>query len=700
MQKKKGKTKDVTLKGQFVGNQEGYGFVVIEGQSEDIFIPPSYTNTALHGDEVLCRVIPKKEPDVRLSKNKSRRNPKAKRLQQPKVVETTKRITGEIIEITNRKSLLGTYFTSGLDGFIRPLENKIPFLFTVSERNRIRFGLADGHRVLFNAKKPRKQREDRPMPTTQHIMPGQVVEVLGHVHDPGVDVLTLVRQFNVPYVFSEEVINQVAAIPEEIKPGELKNRKDLRQEYIITIDGEDTKDIDDAISLEKTADGNFLLGVHISDVSHYVKPDTPMDVEALNRGTSVYLADRVIPMLPHKLSSGVCSLFPGVDRLTLSCIMTVDNQGTVINYEITPSVIQSKRRFTYEEVQEILDTDTNLRKSRRQLSEKSVALSRLSRCVVDDDFRESYEPENQLFANMDNLREILSQKRKKRGALDFDLPEAKIRVDENGKPISVEPYNRNRATAIIEEFMILCNETIASHAIRTELPIIYRTHEPPSQEKLARLQGVAQGFGFHLQGSNINAIQQLLESTKTSPAYYSIAMATLTSLPQAYYTPDSPKHFGLASENYCHFTSPIRRYADLSVHRMLKNETCDIAQNTSLHGVAAQCSRTEREAEALEREVAQLKKVQFMTKDIGKAFVGNISGITPWGLYVALDNTIEGLIPYKLLKAHGYAHNKDKNRYEAKKGRDALSMGQKMHVQLLAADVEERRLIFTLHGVM
>ena len=645
------KSKEKIYTGRFIGNPEGYGFVTVEGQDEDIFIPPSLTNAALHDDEVQCRIVPKKEPKPVPKYKRGRRKPKP-----PPQPEPPRRIVAEIIEIISRKPLIGTFYTEGAEGYIKPLEKRIPHIFTVPQRSRNRFGLADGHRVVFNAQKPRKSRDDRPIAVARFILPAQVTEVLGHINDPGVDVLTLVRQFNIPYVFPEDALAQAAAITEEM---ELEGRRDLRGEYIFTIDGEDTKDIDDAISFEKTPDGHWRLGVHISDVSHYVKPGTPLDNEAFLRGTSVYLADRVIPMLPHTISSGICSLFPNVDRLTMSCFMTVDRRGEVLEYEITPSIINSRRRFTYGEVQELIDSEP--------------------------------------FVEMNRLREVLSQKRKSRGALDFDLPEAKIRVDENGKPISIEPYERNHATGIIEEFMILANETVAAHALRNEIPLIYRAHEAPSPDKLAKLQGTAQGFGFLLQHGQ-RAIQRLLETAENSPAYNYIAMAVLTSLPQAFYTPDNPKHYGLASNNYCHFTSPIRRYADLQVHRQLKGSESlwQDHQNQSLDSIAAQCSRTEREAEALEREVAQLKKVQFMAEDIGRIYEGNISGLTPWGVYVMLPNTIEGLIPYKVIKTLGYSYDKDKNHYEAKRERDILAMGTTVRVQLIAAEMDTRRLIFSL----
>jgi len=731
--------------GKFIGNERGFGFVVQEDpMAEDIFIPPSMTGGALHGDEVLCRLTVKK-PE-RAPVKKGRRTPKALKNPAPAPPEGGRQ-TGQIIEITHRKPLIGTYFTIGNEGYVRPIDGKIPYVFTVSPKTRNRFGLADGHRVVFLAHKPKPSGDDtrRRRPVIEEsgygtALPCSIVEVMGHIHDPGMDVLTLVRQFDIPYQFPEDVMTQAAALPDVITEEDIKGRFDLRSQHIITVDGEDTKDIDDAISLTQTPDGSYKLGVHIADVSHYVKPGTPLDEEALNRGTSVYLADRVIPMLPHRLSSGVCSLFPGVDRLTLSCMMTVDSEGNVLEYEIAPSVINSKRRWTYNEVQGVLDASRQ-HKSVEERSDAAAQVWTASASPCDDDGVPCYTPNDKvLFLAMDNLRGVLSQKRHKRGALDFDLPEAKIKVDETGHPISIEPYQRSQATGIIEEFMILANETIAVHCQSNNIPLIYRAHDAPAPEKFAMLAGIAKAMGFTIPGHSKGlvvsksesrgfgncpptrpgpkAIQRLSETAESSPAYHALAMAVLTSLPQAIYTPDSPKHFGLGSDAYCHFTSPIRRYADLQVHRIIKKALENNADGAvisapgitassqdakgsvpdweALTSISAQCSRTERAAEALEREVAQLKKVQFMQGQEGKIFEGTISGITPWGAYVMLANTIEGLIPSQHLKSHGFTYDKDKNRYVNKHRREAMPMGANITVRLSHANEEERKLNFAL----
>ncbi|MCL2357555.1 MAG: VacB/RNase II family 3'-5' exoribonuclease [Defluviitaleaceae bacterium] len=700
------------ITGKFIGNERGFGFVIRE-VGEDIFIPPHQTNGALNGDDVIC-VLRTHELKRKFQDTPGR-----------------ERVSGKIIEVTRRAPMLGTFFFEGAQGFVRPTDKKNSYVFSVPMKTIAKFSLADGHRVVFSINK-RARPDEQPEPCF-------VTEILGHVNDPGVDVLTLIYEAGVSFEFPEEVKNE--KIPSEIAPEDLHGRRDLRAENIFTIDGDDTKDIDDAISFEKTADG-FRLGVHIADVAHYVRAGTAIDAAAFLRGTSIYLADRVIPMLPHALSSGICSLFPGVDRLTLSCLMTVDTDGNVTDYEITPSIIHSKRRFTYNEVQEILDGG-----------------------------------DDPVLNSMDELRGILREKREKRGALDFDLPEAKIRADENGRVIAIEPVLRNNATGIIEEFMILCNETIAAHYFAQKTPFVYRTHEEPSKEKLAalaaQLPAASQVRNKRRERTseaennpprikipkriNASALQSILDAVKDTPAAYTVSSAILRALPQAAYTCTNPTHFGLASEAYCHFTSPIRRYADLQVHRIIKDsagaspprpsrayvlagrpaaspgvmphelfeksstKTQETAQSAvsdergvqgnvsesspevleNLSKICAQCSRTERIAEQLERDVTELKKVQFMADKEGRVFDAIVSGITSWGIFVMLENTAEGLIPAPHLAKHQYKFNKESNVYEAKRRKGektgkVLRSGSAIKVRLIRANEDERRLIFKI----
>jgi len=628
-------TKQLEIQGQFIGNRRGFGFVAQPG-GEDIFIPANNTGGALHGDFVMCRLSPL--PD-RQDTNETENS-------------DTPRQIGHVRQIVRRGTFVGTFYTDGQQGFVRPLDSKIPYIFPVPPKTRARFGLADGHRIVFSVDK--------------RLDPGIadcfVTEILGHMHDPGVDVLSLVHQFGVPYEFPHEVMTQAATLPDEVQPDEITDRRDLRDIQIFTIDGDDTKDIDDAISFEAHADG-FRLGVHIADVAHYVRADSALDREALRRGTSIYLADRVIPMLPHRLSSGICSLFPDVNRLTNSCLMEVDKSGHVFSHEIVPSVIKSCRRFTYNEVQSILDTD------------------------------DAHEW-RALFLQMDNLREILWEKRMERGAIDFNFSETKIRVDADGRPISVEAYPRTHATGIIEECMIMCNETIAAHHLAREIPFVYRGHDKPDAAKLAQLALIAKPLGFSM-GRGAGSLQWLLKASEDTPSAYVIAQAALRSLPQARYTPDIPTHFGLASEAYTHFTSPIRRYGDLQVHRIIKSKS-PAYFSAILPEVCAQASATERTAEALEREVAQLKKVQFMQGREGQEYNTIVSGITAWGAFVMLENTIEGLVPMEHLKRFGFVFNKDNVRYENKKRRETLAIGDKRRVRLMRVLEDEMRLVFGL----
>ena len=675
------------LPGKFTGNAKGFGFVTPEDGTADIFIPPHATLDALHGDTVICKLTHEENLSAPLNPDKPSR-------------------TGKITEILKRAAMVGAFFTDGSQGFVRPVETKIPYVFTVPPKSINRFGLADGHRVIFNV--PAKG--DGACAIT---------EVLGHIHDPGMDVLTLVRQTNVPYRFSEAVMAEANAMPEAVTEEDTRGRLDLRDRHIFTIDGDDTKDIDDAISFEKLPDGGCKLGVHIADVAHYVREGTALDDAALERGTSIYLADRVIPMLPHRLSSGICSLFPNVDRLALSCIMTVDSSGHVVEYDIAETVINSKRRWTYNEVQEVLDSDMD--DSSRHCEPLRFCFAKvgadkpLGEAIQESQFSELLRENrhyNDMFIQMDALRETLRQKRETKGALDFDLPEAKIRVDVNGKPVSIEPHVRTRATGIIEEFMILCNETIAAHFLALEAPFVYRTHEPPGVDKAAKLGAFTKQFGFKTPAnlSSPVALQRLLNATADSAFAQSIASVVLHSLPQARYTPDNPAHYGLASDAYCHFTSPIRRYADLQVHRIVKAwlHSSQLSNFVPiLPAVCAACSSTERIAEALEREVEQMKKVEFMATQTGQNFEAAVSGVTAWGVYVMLPNTVEGIIPFDNLRNNRFAFDKEKSIYvretAKRKGQKkspgkevSLRHGDKLTVRLVAADEDERKLTFSI----
>ena len=697
-----------TIVGKFIGNSKGFGFVtpqtptnVCDNQDQvlttsckpstnneqhnmaDIFIPPHATLSALDGDIVECKIT-KEDTKPTLDKPS---------------------ITGKITAIIHRRPMVGAFFTDGQHGFLRPVETKIPYVFSVPPKTISRFGLADGHRVIFSVDK-RTALTRKSEPEITSMQTAFITEVIGHIHDPGMDVLTLVRQAGIPYQFSEAVVEEVSAVPDTISEEELQGRLDLRNQLTFTIDGDDTKDIDDAISFDVLDDNNYKLGVHIADVSHYVKEFSDIDRSALDRGTSVYLADRVIPMLPHRLSSGICSLFPNVDRLTLSCLMTVNQQGNVIDYQIVSSIINSNKRWTYNQVQDILN-NVNL-PDNSQDNELTTSI------IIEETLTNTnHEPTtnwSKLFAAMDMLRLTLRNKREQKGALDFDLPEAKITVNEIGKPISIDTYARTQATGIIEEFMILCNETIATHFLALQAPFIYRTHEPPSADRLAKLANITKPFGFTAP-KNANSpigLQKLLAKTVNTPAAQAVATAVLHSLPQARYTPNNPTHYGLASDAYCHFTSPIRRYADLHIHRIIKtwlNKGELTHYNEFLPIICNQCSITERVAEVLEREVEQLKKVQFMSSKEGQTFEGVVSGVTAWGVYVTLPNTIEGLVPVENLNRNKYVYNKEETAYIYKPVRKfkqtekaaTLRHGTPVKVRLVRVCEDEIKIVFALN---
>ena len=552
--------------GTFLATAKGYGFVST-GTPPDIFIPEDFTNGALHLDTVECVL---------------RRG------------SSSTRPDGEIVKLVSRgiPSIAGTFCAEKKGGYLTSLEPKIPYAFDIAPIAVKRLGLVDGHRVMFNVS-----------------LKGQVqiTEIFGHKNDIGMDVLSMVRQSGVPYEFPQEVINEANALPDTVTDADTEGRVDYRHLHIITIDGADTKDIDDAISLTKLPNSNFELGVHIADVSHYVRPGSAIDLEARKRGTSIYLADRVIPMLPHKLSNGICSLNPHVDRLAMSCVMEINGQGDVVKHKLAPSVIHSKMRCTYDEVAQKTDE----------------------------------------FADMYKLAEILNKKRIARGALNLNVKEGKAIVDESGFPLDIQLREANAATSLIEEFMIVCNETIAERS--KNKPFVFRTHEEPEPDKMIQ-------------------IQKDLERLAAQPA---VSTLILRNLKQAKYTMENIGHFGLASECYCHFTSPIRRYPDLLVHRSLK----DGLKKRGLADLCLHCSWTERNAETLERDVLQLKKVQFMADKVGQVFDGMVSSVVDWGIFVQLPNTVEGLVPAEFLT-------------------EEFRLGDAIKVALVKADVEERKLTF------
>ena len=632
--------------GKYMATQRGFGFVRVEGEDDDIFIPGSYTKSALDGDTV--QVLVKKEGGE------------------------GKRREGQVLNILERGNsvLVGTYTRSRNFGFVTPDNQKFTKDIYVAKAESK--GAVTGHKVVV---------EITDFGDEQRKPEGRVLEILGHVNDPGVDILSVIKAYGLPEEYPDDVMKQIENIPDEVEEKEKAGRADFRDLQTVTIDGEDAKDLDDAITISK--EGNmYHLGVHIADVSQYVTEGSPLDKEALKRGTSIYLVDRVIPMIPHKLSNGICSLNQGVDRLALSCMMDINEKGEIVKHKICESVINVTRRMSYTSVHKIIE-------------EK------------DEAERKEYEELIPMFELMYELADILQARREKRGSIDFDFPEAKIILDEKGKPIDVKEYERTQANRIIEEFMLAANQTVAEEYFWNELPFVYRTHETPDMEKIQNLALFIENFGYTLKIKedeiHPKELQKLLGKIEGSDEENLIARLTLRSMKRASYTTECVGHFGLAAKYYCHFTSPIRRYPDLQIHRIIKeNLHGGMSDKRSEHfaailpEVAKQTSATERRADDAERDTDKLKMVQYMEKHIGETFEGVVSGMTAWGIYVELPNTIEGMISVASLRDGYYIY--DENHYEMVNettGR-TFKLGQRLNVKVINCDKILRTIDFEL----
>lgn len=636
----KAKHSDRELIGTFISHPKGFGFVEIDGRDEDLYIPENFVNGAFHKDTVRVSL---------LSGNSAGQNG---RRQEAQVVEILAR---------GMKQIVGIYDKSNKNyGFVIPDNTKIcEDVFVSAERSK---GAVSGHKVVCeitdygkNNRKPE----------------GKITEILGHVNDPGVDIMSIVKGYELPTEFSEKIMHQVERVANEVSEADMAGRRDLRAVQMVTIDGEDAKDLDDAVSL--TRDGAlYQLGVHIADVTNYVQENSALDWEARERGTSVYLVDRVIPMLPHKLSNGICSLNAGENRLALSCLMTIDQKGEVVSHEIVESVIRVDRRMSYTSVKKILDDK-------------------------DEETCREYEELVPMFELMRELAGILREKRKKRGSIDFDFPESKIILDEQGHPVEIKPYERNVATKIIEDFMLIANETVAEHFHWMELPFVYRTHDNPDPEKISKLGTFIRNFGYSIKSRqeeiHPKELQKLLAKIEDTPEEALISRLTLRSMKQAKYTIDCTGHFGLACQYYCHFTSPIRRYPDLQIHRIIKeqirgrlNEKRIEHYSEILPEVAKHSSEMERRADEAERETDKLKKVEFMEQHIGEIYEGVISSITTWGVYVELPNTIEGMIHVSMLPGDYFYYDEETYEMVGQATDIRYKLGQKILVRVNATD--------------
>ena len=682
---KYGKPEAFSVNGIFSGHPKGFGFVTVEGMEQDVFIPEDKTGAALHGDRVQI-VVESESRDKR-------------------------RAEGAVIRVLEHanKEVVGYYQKNKSFGFVIPDNQKIAKDIFIPQGCDM--GAVTGHKVVVlikdfggNGRKPE----------------GVVKEILGHVSDPGTDILSIVRAYGLPEAFPEEVMEQIEGIgdcvevPGEWHPignvsaggealsrqscdpcyglddlpapsewtGDLAGRLDLRVLQTVTIDGEDAKDLDDAVTIGRNSRGNVILGVHIADVSHYVWEGSPLDKEAVRRGTSVYLVDRVIPMLPHKLSNGICSLNAGTDRLALSCIMEVEEDGTVADHRICESVIHVDRRMTYTAVNAILTEENG----------ETAA---------------EYKEFVPMFLAMKELADRLRAKRRKRGAIDFDFPESKILLDPQGKPLEIKPYERNAATRIIEDFMLLANETVAEDYYWQSVPFLYRTHDNPDPEKIKQLGIFINNFGYfiRMQQGEIHPkeLQKLLDKIEGTPEEALLSRLTLRSMKQAKYTTLCSGHFGLATQYYTHFTSPIRRYPDLQIHRIIKEglrgglgERRTAHYERLLPQIAVQSSALERRADEAERETDKLKKCEYMSRYIGQEFDGVISGVTNWGFYVELPNTVEGLV--RLSELHDDYYLFDEQRYEltGEMTKKTYKLGQPVRVQVAGTDRLLRTVDFIL----
>ena len=643
------KTDGKFLVGTFIGNARGFGFVELAGESEDIFISESGVNGALQGDTVQVSVSAKQ---------------KGKRMEG----KVTKILAHSITEI------VGTFQRNQNFGFV--ITDNLKFtkdIFVPLERSK---GAVTGHKVLVEITDYGKERKNPE---------GKVKKIIGHINDPGTDIMSIIYAYDLPAEFPEKVLNQTERIPAEVSSADMAGRMDLRNVNMVTIDGEDAKDLDDAISIEKKEEG-YQLGVHIADVTNYVQEKSALDREALKRGTSVYLVDRVIPMLPHKLSNGICSLNQGVDRLALSCIMDIDFKGNVVGHKIAETVICVNQRMTYTSVKKILE---------------------------DKDIQEikKYKELVPMFQEMEELAKLLREKRKIRGSIDFDFPESKIILDKEGRPVEIKAYDRNVATKIIEDFMLIANETVAQDYFWQERPFVYRSHETPDPEKIQKLSLLIRNFGYGIKTTqdeiHPKELQKLLVRIADTEEEALISRLTLRSMKQARYTPVCTGHFGLAAPYYCHFTSPIRRYPDLQIHRIIKenlrgklNEKRMEHYHQILDEVSKQSSNMERRAEEAERETIKLKKVEYMEQYIGESFDGVISSVTSWGMYVELPNTVEGMVHMNDMQDDFYFYNEARYQLVGEKTRREYNLGQKITVRVHSVDKMQKTINFVVDNQM
>lgn len=633
------------ISGVIEGSQKGFGFLIPDNKDlQDIFISPVDLNGAMNGDKVLVKYIDKEIED--------------------------KSPEGKVVKIMERvnKTLIGTFQKNRNFGFVVPDDNKIGNDVFVSKGDFN--GAKDNQKVVVKITEWPKGRRNAE---------GVITDVIGSCEDTTTHINAVLIRKKVRQQFSADVIAQAKAIEVNIPDDEIKRRVDLRDNLIITIDGEDAKDLDDAVSVERLDDGNFKLGVHIADVTHYVRENSKIDKEALKRATSIYLAGRVIPMLPKELSNGVCSLNPDEDKLTLSCEMTINSKGKVVDYRIFESIIKSSYRMNYTDVSNIIEND-------------------------DEDLKKKYSELLVMIDDMFELSRILRTKRENRGCIDFDFDETKLVVDDEGKIIDVKKYERRTSNRIIEEFMLAANETVAENYFWLNIPFVYRIHEEPDEEKMTDFCKFIYNFGYTLKGSqeiHPRELQQLLEKVAGKKEETVINTMMLRSLKKARYCNECDAHFGLAAKYYCHFTSPIRRYPDLQIHRIIKwqiNNKISLTDNVALFDrcavVADQSSKQERVADEVERDTNKIRIAEFMSDKIGEEYEGIISGVTGFGIFVELDNTVEGLVHITNLDDDYYIYDSDNKVLRGRVSGKTYKIGDVVKVKLERVSIANAEIDF------
>ena len=636
--------------GTYRKNQKGFGFVKLEDQEDEIYIARENSLNALNGDTV----------GIEITKNK----------------EADKKEEGKIIKIIRheKNTVVGTFQKNRNFGFVVPDDKNFGTDIFISKAN---WGKArNRHKVLVQITKyPEKGKNAE----------GKIIEVIGGVNEAGVDMLSLIKQYELPYKFPEEVVNEAKAYGTKIDESDMQNRKDLRNDIIFTIDGEDAKDLDDAIHVEKLPNGNYKLDVHIADVSHYVREKTELDKEAYLRGTSIYMLGRVIPMLPRELSNGICSLNAGEDRYTLSCSMEITPNAKIVDSDIYKAVIRVTERMSYTDVQKILDKS-------------------------DDEVLKRYEKYIQHFELMAELATILKEKRKENGYLNLEIPESKIILDENGFAIDVKKYETYFANEIIEQFMLIANETVAEKFYWLQAPFIYRNHEAPDLDKIKDLNKILFNFGYKIKISKEdiiypNEFAKILENVKGKDEEKVVSNIILRTLRVAKYEAENKGHFGIASKYYCHFTSPIRRYPDLFIHRIISkylesnymvNEFWIKKYEKRAEKRAENCSERERTATKVEREAEDIKKAEFMENKIGEKYEGIVSSVTNFGIYVELENTVEGLIRYETLGDEYFIYNEERREAIGELSHKVYKIGDKVKIRVADANKLLRKIDFEI----